>query len=136
MPNEKVQFFKDYELIKEKTVYVKDKDFLGYDSSNSLAFQFRYWKMKKFDISDNFIVMDDDYFISGPLKKSDFFYNEKGKIIPAIFSPNFLSMNEITAVKKINKYLKSVLKLRREQSGEILEYSLHLTYLFIFYLFI
>ena len=135
MPNEKVQFFKDYELIKEKIVYVKDKDLLGYDSSNSYAFQFRYWKMKKFNISDNFIVMDDDYFISGPLKKSDFFYNENGKVIPAIISPNFLSMNEITAVKKMNKYLKSVLKYKREQSGEMFEYSLHLTYLFFIKLF-
>ena len=129
MPNEKVQFFKDYELIKEKIVYVKDKDLLGYDSSNSYAFQFRYWKMKKFGISDNFIVMDDDYFISGPLKKIDFFYNENGKVIPAIISPNFLSMNEITAVKKMNKYLKSVLKYKREQSGAMFEYSLHLTYM-------
>ena len=128
MPNEKVQFFKDYELIKEKIVYVKDKDLLGYDSSNSYAFQFRYWKMKKFGISDNFIVMDDDYFISSPLKKSDFFYNENGKVIPAIISPNFLSMNEITAVNKMNKYLKSVLKYKREQSGAMFEYSLHLTY--------
>ena len=135
MPNEKVQFFKDYELIKEKIVYVKDKDLLGYDSSNSHAFQFRYWKMKKFGISDNFIVMDDDYFISGPLKKSDFFYNENGKVIPAVISPNFLSMNEMTALKKMNKYLKSVLKNKREQSGSMFEYSLYLTYLFFIKLF-
>ena len=135
MPNEKVQFFKDHELIKEKIVYVKDKDFLGYDSSNSYAFQFRYWKMKKFGISDNFIVMDDDYFISGPLKKSDFFYNENGKVIPAIISPNFISMNETTALKRMNKYLKIILKKKIEQSGAMFEYSLHLTYLFFIKLF-
>ena len=68
MPNEKIRYFKDYDLIKDKIVYVKDKDILGYDSSNTLAFQFRYWKMKKFGISDNFIVMDDDCFIGNPLK--------------------------------------------------------------------
>ena len=38
MPNEKIRYFKDYDLIKEKIVYVKDKDILGYDSSNSLIF--------------------------------------------------------------------------------------------------
>ena len=32
--------------------------------------------MKKFGISDNFIIMDDDYFIGNTLKKSDFFYVE------------------------------------------------------------
>ena len=42
MPNEKVRFFKNYNLINDKRVYVKDKDFLGYDSSNNNAFQFRY----------------------------------------------------------------------------------------------
>ena len=67
MPNEKVRFLKNYDLINNKIVYIKDKDILGYDSSNSLAFQFRYWKMKKFGISDNFIVMDDDCFIGHPL---------------------------------------------------------------------
>ena len=64
MPNEKVRYFKDYNLIKEKIVYVKDIDLLGYESSNTNAFLFRYWKMKKFGISDNIIVMDDDYLIS------------------------------------------------------------------------
>ena len=74
MPNEKVRYFKEYDLIKEKIIYVKDKDLIGFDSSNSYSFQFRYWNMKRFGISDNFIVMDDDYFIGAPLKKSDFFY--------------------------------------------------------------
>jgi hypothetical protein len=91
--------------------------------------------MKRFGISDNFIAMDDDYFIGGPLQKSDFFYNEKGKVVPAIISPNFLSINEINILKKMNKYLKLVLKNKRKQSGEMFEYSLHLTYLFFIKLF-
>ena len=40
MPNEKVRYFKDYKLIKNKIIYVKDKDLLGYDSSDSNSFQF------------------------------------------------------------------------------------------------
>ena len=35
MPNEKVRYFKRNNLIKNKIVYIKDKDFLGYESSNS-----------------------------------------------------------------------------------------------------
>ena len=73
MPNDKIRFLKEYILIKDKIVYVKDKNLLGYDSSNSLAFQFRYWKMEKFGISNNFIAMDDDCFIGKPLKKKIFF---------------------------------------------------------------
>ena len=52
MPNKKVRYFKDYNLIKEKIVYIKDVDLLGYESSNTNAFLFRYWKMKQFGISD------------------------------------------------------------------------------------
>ena len=73
MPNNKVRYFKDYNLIKDKIHYVKDSDLLGYDSSNINAFLFRYWDLKKFGISDNFIVMDDDCFIGKKLKKTDFF---------------------------------------------------------------
>ena len=81
MPNSRVRFLKDYSTIKERIIYVKDKDILGYDSSNSLAFQFRFWKLSKFGISNNFIVMDDDYFIGKPLNKTNFFYLINGATI-------------------------------------------------------
>ena len=42
MPNKKVRFFKNYDLIKDKIIYINDKDFLGYDSSNPRAFEFNY----------------------------------------------------------------------------------------------
>ena len=71
MPNEKVSYFKDYKYISNKIIYIKDKEILGYESSNSLAFQYRYWKMKKFGISDNIIIMDDDCFIGNKLEKDD-----------------------------------------------------------------
>ena len=80
MPNEKIRYFKDYNLIKDKIKYVKDIDLLGYESSNCNAFLFRYWKMKKFGISNNIIIMDDDYFIAKKLKKSDFFYVKNGEV--------------------------------------------------------
>ena len=77
MPNEKVRFFKPYEEIKDKFVYVKDKDLIGFDSSNSAIFQFNLYKLKKYGLSENFIYMDDDYFFGNELKKSDFFYYDE-----------------------------------------------------------
>ena len=84
MPNKKVRFFKDYNLINDKIVYVNDKELIGFDSANIYSFQFRYHQMEHFNISENFITMDDDYFIGKPLKKTDFFYVENGKVVPAI----------------------------------------------------
>ena len=130
MPNKKVQFFKEYNLINDKIVYVNDKEFLGYDSSNSHAFQFRYWKMKYFNISKNFIVMDDDYFIGKPLKKSDFFYVENDKVIPSIIAQNYIEVTQSSSKEKHN-YYKMRAKNSKEQSSSFFEYSVFTTYLFI-----
>ena len=74
MPNEKVKYFKPKEEIKDKIIYVKDKDLIGFDSANIFVFQFFLWNLRKFGVSDNFILMDDDYFIGKPINKSQFFY--------------------------------------------------------------
>ena len=130
MPNKKVQFFKDYNLINDKIVYVNDKEFLGYDSSNSHAFQFRYWKLEYFNISKNFIVMDDDYFFGKPLKKSDFFYVENGKVVPSIIAKKFFEETMFSSKEKHN-YYKLKAKKDKEQSASFYRYSLYTTYLFI-----
>ena len=91
MPNEKVSFLKPKEEINKKIIYIKDKDLLGFDSESSTAFQYALFKLKKFGISDNFILMDDDYFIGKELKKTDFFYFDEiqGKVVPIIISKNY-----------------------------------------------
>ena len=91
MPNEKVSFLKSKEEINDKIVYIKDKDLLGFDSESSTTFQYALFKLKKFGISDNFILMDDDYFIGRELKKTDFFYydEDKKKVVPIIISKNY-----------------------------------------------
>ena len=94
MPNEKIKYFKDPEEIKDKIVYVKDKDILGFDSASSPAFQFNLWKMKEFGMSENFILMDDDYFIGKPLKKSNFFYEENGQVYPALVTGDYYEMSK------------------------------------------
>jgi hypothetical protein len=135
MPNKKVRYLKNYTLINEKIIYVNDKDFLGYDSSNFNAFLFRYWKMKKFNISDNFIIMDDDYFIGKKLEKSDFFYVEKGKVVPSIVSSNFLKIEQKSVEENCETYEKKVKSNKEEQGGDEWNYSVSLTYSFILNIF-
>ena len=74
MPNDKVKYFKSPKEIKERIVYVKDKDVIGFDTASNPAFHFRLWNLSQFNVSENIILMDDDYFIGKPVKKSDFFY--------------------------------------------------------------
>ena len=100
MPNEKVSYFKPIEEIKERIVYVKDKDFLGFDSANIFSFQFSLFNMSKFGLSENFILMDDDYFIGKPINKTQFFYYDENlkKVVPAIVS------DELSEIKKVETY--------------------------------
>ena len=131
MPNEKVRFFKEYNIIKDKIVYIKDKDILGYDSSNSLAFQFRYWKLKQYGISNNIIAMDDDCFIGQYLNKKDFFYVNNGNVTPFIITNKFIELNYNSAKEKIKEIKKIINKVNQEQSSTIFKYSLFSTYSFI-----
>ena len=131
MPNEKVRYFKDYELINEKIINVKDKDLLGYDSSNSHVFQYRFWKMKQFGLSDNFIYMDDDCFIGKPLNKSHFFYIENNKVVPTIINTKYEIYTETQALKEYEKLKKNIVKNRREQTYSEFIYSVYKTYLFL-----
>ena len=73
MPNEKVKFLKSFEEINNKIIYIKDKDFLGFDSANIHAFTFKLYFLRNFGVSNNFIYMEDDFFIGKSLKKTDFF---------------------------------------------------------------
>lgn len=103
MPNEKVRFLKEKDYISDKIVYVKDKDLLGYDSASISTFQFNLWKIRDFGCSNNFIYFDDDYFVGKPLKKSDFFYEENGKVIPYIIYNKNIGYGQ---KERINSYWK------------------------------
>ena len=105
MPNEKVSFLKPIEEINEKIVYVKDSDYLGFDSASSPTLQFNLFKMRKFNLSENFILMDDDNFIAEPLEKSDFFYEENGKVYPCLITSEFNEMNKQNLENNLSKYL-------------------------------
>ena len=105
MPNEKVRFFKSKEEISEKIVYVKDKDLLGFDSASSSVFQYNLFKMKKFGLSENFILMDDDYFIAQPCSKNEFFYEENGKILPALVTSDYYEMQKENLLNRLSTNL-------------------------------
>ena len=109
MPNEKIKFFKPIEEINERIVYIKDKDLLGFDSANNNVFAMNLHKMKKFGMSENFIFMDDDYFIGQPLNKGDFFYEDNGKILPALITSDYYEMDE----EYLEERLKTNLEKRR-----------------------
>ena len=135
MPNDRVRYFKDYNLIKDKIVYVKDKDLLGYESSNCNAFLYRYWKMKKFGIADNIIVMDDDCFIGKKLEKKDFFYLQNGKVVPSIITSNFIRIDKKTVDKKYKEYEIKAINSNQEQNNDAFLYSKYLTFSYILNLF-
>ena len=109
MPNEKVKFFKAIEEIKDKIIYIKDKDLIGFDSANIFAFTFKLHFLEKFGISKNFIYMEDDFFIGKPLKKQDFFYyDEKEKeISPYILTNYFNEMNKTEINNEFNNLVNS-----------------------------
>ena len=91
MPNEKVKYFKPYDEIKDKIVYVKDKDVLGYDSANIYAFTFNLFRLEKFGLANNFIYFDDDFFVGKEIDKTQFFYydeNEK-RVVPCLLNGIF-----------------------------------------------
>ena len=108
MPNEKVRYFKPKEEIQDKIVYVKDKDVLGFDSANSFSFQITLFNLSKFGMSDNFILMDDDYFIGNPINKTKMFYydEEQKKVLPAIISDQYSELNKQDVINEYNKLLK------------------------------
>jgi len=96
MPNKKVKFLKPLDEIKEKIIYINDKEFLGFDTANIFSFSFNLYKLENFGISKNFIYMEDDFFIGKPLKKYDFFYYDKSnkKVLPFLLTKYFHEINK------------------------------------------
>ena len=105
MPNEKIKYFKEPEEIKNRIIYVKDKDLIGFDSASSVVFQFNLWRMKEYGLSENFILMDDDYFIGKPLKKYNFFYEENGIIYPALITGDYYELSKSHLEKTLKPLL-------------------------------
>ena len=102
MPNEKVRYLKSYEEIKEKIIYINDKDFLGFESANIFSFTFNLYKLENFGVSKNFIYLEDDFFIGKSLKKTDFFYydEKEKKVLPFLLTMHFQELNKTESIEK------------------------------------
>ena len=114
-----------------KIVYINDKDFLGFDSSNIYTFHFHFWKLKKYNVSENIISMDDDFFIGKPLKKSDFFYVEKGKVIPAIIATTFKEKTKENLLSVLKDLKIKAKESEKKQNDKVYLYTIINTLLFI-----
>jgi len=114
MPNEKVKYFKPIKEISDKFVYVKDKDLLGFDSANSVVFQLNLYKMEKFGLSENFILMDDDCFFGKSIEKSQFFYYDEiqKKVVPSVVTDDFTEMVKKDINDEYNKLYKRIRVIR------------------------
>ena len=105
MPNEKVRYLKPINEISDKFVYVKDKDLLGFDSADSQTFQLNLCNMTKFNISDNFILMDDDCFFGKPIPKTKFFYYDENlkKVLPSVITDDFSELIRGDVIREYHK---------------------------------
>ena len=115
--NDNISFMKNKEEIKEKIIYIKIKDLIGFETNSNPVINFNLFKMKQFNISDNFLLMNDNYFIGQPLEKSHFFYENNEKIVPALISNKY---NEIiyNEINNVYKRLTSKKKIINVESSE------------------
>ena len=135
MPNDKVKYFKSNEEIKEKIIYIKDKELIGFDSASSTVFEFNLWRLKNFGVTQNFIYFNDDYFVGKPLKKSDFFYQYNGKVVSYAIGIND-NISRIDIEKYHQNNYNEIIK-RKEIKQDSIEYFFQInnTRLFIYKLF-
>ena len=135
MPNQKVKYLKEENEIKDKIIYLKDKEVLGFDSASSITFEFNFWRLKKFGISENFMYFNDDYFVGRKLKKKDFFYQINGKVVPYVLG-KYGKFTKRKIERKVRKYNKVLLN-RKNFKQDNLEYDMesYNSILFIYKLF-
>ena len=122
MPNKYVKFLKSVDEIKEKIIYsnyIKDKELLGYDSANIFAFTFNLYKLNKFGVSNNFIYMEDDFFIGQALTKKDFFYYDENtkKILPYLLTYHFIEINKSEVFNNYNEMFKNKNRVHPHSNG-------------------
>ena len=118
MPNQKVKYLKEENEIKDKIIYLKDKDVLGFDSASSITFEFNFWRLKNFGISENFMYFNDDYFVGRKLKKKDFFYQINGKVVPYVLG-KYGKFTKRKIERKVRKYNKVLLNRKNFKSPKI-----------------
>ena len=131
MPNEKVRYFKEPNEIKNKIVYIKDKDFLGFDSANSITFEFNLHNLRKFGVSENFIYFNDDCFVGKTLKKSDFFYVKNKRVVPYVIHNSPIGYNRLRNMRTLKNQMSKTISSEFSHSGDMFLYHKLTTYSFL-----
>ena len=75
--------------------------------------------------------MDDDFFIGKPLKKSDFFYVEHGKVIPAIITNSFKEEIKDNLIIRLKNLKIKAKQANEKQNDKVYYYTITNTILFI-----
>ena len=122
MPNERVRFLKPREEITEKSnVHQRQRFPRVRQRVFYRFFEFNLWRLHKFGVSENFIYMNDDYFIERPLKKSDFFYVEikKGKIVPYLLYSEPVDYKQHKRITEYHNKLDSFVTAGNQCEAEI-----------------
>lgn len=133
MPNEKVRYFKEPDLISDKILYIKDKDVLGYDSASSVTFEFNFWKLKNLGVTENFIYMNDDFFIGKKLKKSNFFYVDNNKkVVPYVMYSKDVGKNQYDKISKFYLEAKKRVSGKGPHTGEGFQYQRFSSFMFLY----
>ena len=127
-------YFKKYNEINVKIIYIKKKDFLELETTSN-NIEFNLWKLKNFGVSENFIYMKDDFFIGKPLKKTDFFYIENGKVVPYLLGIK-TDVNK-TFIEELYYHLYPIISKKKKLTDNYEEYifQLYKTRLFLYELF-
>ncbi len=133
-PNDKVKYFRHPKLISDRIVYINDHDVLGFPSHSSITYEFNFWRLREFGVSENFIYMNDDWFIGKPMKKSDFFYESDGRVVPYVNSTEVKKNQKSHIMAQYRKLLKRKNKVVKDTSDDYwIQY--YATQLFIYKMF-
>ena len=91
--DDNISFLKEKEELKDKIIIIKLGDLLGFETKLDSVILFNLNQTKKYGLSDNFLYMNSNYFIGRPLNKSDFFWEENGRIVPLLTSSKYNEIN-------------------------------------------
>ena len=88
-------------------------------------------------MTQNFIYFNDDYFVGKPLKKSDFFYVENGRVIPYALASDPYTQISRADIEKYYQQNYNEIKKRKKliQDSQEYRFQINNTRLFIYELF-
>ena len=123
--DDNINILKEKEILKDKIIIIKIEDLLGFETEVNSVVLFNLNQVKKFGLSDNFLFMNNNYFIGKPLNKSDFFWEEEGKIVPLLISSKYneINYNEINNDYKRMTSKKNIININGPEGANFFKIS-------------